>query len=85
MYYYEDTQAYAGRPNTLLTYLRNLQEHFKKGMEMKNEMIHNQNVLNREENIRRKAINDELEYKKRGHDSFSKLQNEPNVCNFSLF
>ena len=39
VYYYEETQAYENRPNTLLTYIRNLQEHFMKGIETKNERI----------------------------------------------
>ena len=67
VYYYEETQAYENRPNTLLTYIRNLQEHFMKGIKTKNERIRSQNEQNREENIRRKAVNDELQYKKRGH------------------
>ena len=56
-----------------------------KGMQMKNKRIYNQNETNRMENKKRKEINDELEYKKRGHGSFSRLQNETKVCNFSLF
>lgn len=74
MYYFEETQVYEGRPNTLLTYIRNVQEHFMKGMETKNERIRNQNELNREENRRRKEYNNSLEYKTRGHGSFSRLR-----------
>lgn len=74
VYYFEETQVYEGRPNTLLTYIRNVQEHFMKGMETKNERIRNQNELNREENRRRKEYNDSLEYKTRGHGSFSRLR-----------
>ena len=37
-----------------------------KGMQTKNKRIYNQNETNRMENKKRKEINDELEYKKRG-------------------
>lgn len=53
-----------------------------KGMQMKNKRIYNRNETNRMENKKRKEINDELEYKKRGHGSFLRLQNETKVCNF---
>ena len=44
-----------------------------KGMQMKNKRIYNQNETNRRENKKRKEINDELEYKKWGHGSFSRV------------
>lgn len=54
-------------------------------MQMKNDRIYNQNETNRMEKKKMNKIKDELKYKKKGHGSFSQLQNDPKESNFSLF
>lgn len=87
VYYYERKQdkVYEDRPNSLLSFLRNFQEHFMSGLQTKNERISNKNEENSNENVRRKLFNIRLERQKMGHGSYSRLQNEGKVCNFPLY